>query len=289
MHLGTYASQALLASQASKTLHASPSAALAGGCHDLTIPVSVTRTSSHEFSLKESYSIKILHALAAKEVLISNDYDISARLCLPSESSRKAEHDQTIQVLVHGATFNKKMWEVDYKPETYNYVRRMNNEGYATLAVDLVGAGNSTFPDGLMEAQTQTYVEVMHKVLQAVRAGHVGGRSWDRLVFVGFSIGGITANSLSTQYPDDADALVLHGIAWDLSWIYPAFLAGLQGPAAQIDPVKWGNLSPLYQTQSTKEGRLVACFAGKYEPEMTEWDWYVCPAIPIRHDQEKLT
>ncbi|KAI1381059.1 Alpha/Beta hydrolase protein [Hypoxylon crocopeplum] len=241
-------------------------------CQDLRIPVSVERTTTSEFH-NQTYNAEILYALAGKEILVSNTYEMSARLCMPENQDSQQTRSDTLQVLVHGASFNKNMWDVQYKPETYSWVKRMNDEGYPTLAVDLVGNGNSTFPDGLLEAQTQMYVATMHDLIQKIRKGEVGGRAWDKIVLVGFSIGAITANSLALQYPNDVDGIVLHGISWDATWIYPAFLSGLQGPAQQIDPDKWGGLQPTYQTQSSREGRLVACFAGSYDPDIVEYDW----------------
>ncbi|KAL7622051.1 hypothetical protein AAE478_007552 [Parahypoxylon ruwenzoriense] len=241
-------------------------------CQDLRIPVSVQRTTANEFQ-DQPYNAGVLYALAGKEILVSNSYEMSARLCIPEAEGSQHTGANTLQVLIHGASFNKNMWDVQYKPETYSWVGRMNKEGYPTLAVDLVGNGNSTFPDGLLEAQTQMYVATIHHLIQKLRNGEVGGKTWDKIVLVGFSIGAITANSLARQYPDDLDAIVLHGISWDATWIYPAFLSGLQAPAQQVDPEKWGAIPPTYQTQSTREGRLVACFAGSYDPEIVEYDW----------------
>ena len=110
-------------------------------------------------------------------------------------------------------------------------------------------------------------------MIQKLRAGEVDGKKWKKIVFIGFSIGAITANSLADQYPSDVDAIVLHGFSWDISWIYPAFLSGLQVPARQIDPVKWGHIPATYQTQSTREGRKAACFSGSYDPNILEYDW----------------
>ncbi|KAJ8124185.1 hypothetical protein ONZ43_g38 [Nemania bipapillata] len=240
-------------------------------CQDLRIPVSVEKTAAGEFS-RDVYNDEILFALAGRKILVSNTYEMSARLCMPENS--EGPHADTLQVLIHGASFNKKMWDSHYKPETYSWVKRMSHEGYPTLAIDLIGSGNSTFPDGLFEVQTQMYVETVHHLVQQLRKGEVGGRVWNKIVLVGFSIGGMMGTSLAQQYPDDFDALVLHAISWDISWIYPAFLSGLQAPARDIDPEKWGHISPLYQTQSTREGRRVACFAGSYEEGAVEWDWH---------------
>lgn len=136
-----------------------------------------------------------------------------------------------------------------------------------------MGNGNSTFPNGLLEAQTQTYVETIHQTIQKLRRGEIDGKKWENVIFVGFSIGAIVANSLAAQYPDDVDAIVLHGISWDISWIYPAFLSGLQAPAQQVDPERWGHIEAFYQTQSNREGRKAACFAGDYDPAILEHDW----------------
>lgn len=242
-------------------------------CHDFNFTVSVEATTQHDFA-SQPYSAEVLYALAHSEILVSNTYNISARLCIPDTSSTSTPLSDTLQFLIHGATFNKYMWDVTYKPETYSYVQRMAQHGYATLAIDLVGNGNSTFPDGVVEAQTQMYVTTTHQVIKQLRETDIaGGRRWDKIVFVGFSIGAITANSLAAQYPDDADATILHGISWDISWLYPAFLAGLQASAQLIDPEKWGHIAPMYQTQSTREGRKAACFAGSYDEEIVEHDW----------------
>lgn len=239
-------------------------------CQDLRIPVSVEKTATGEFR-GDVYNDEILFALAGRKILVSNTYEMSARLCMPENS--EGPHADTLQLLVHGASFNKNMWDAQYKPERYSWVQRMSHEGYPTLAIDLIGSGNSTFPDGLFEVQTQMYVETVHDLIQKLRKGEIGGRAWDKIVYVGFSIGGMMATSLTQQYPDDVDALVLHAITWDTSWIYPAFLSGLQAPAHQVDPEKWGHIPPTYQTQSTREGRLVACFAGSYERDIVEHDW----------------
>ncbi|KAL1623263.1 hypothetical protein SLS56_008368 [Neofusicoccum ribis] len=241
-------------------------------CQDYTIGVSVEHTTPESFQGR-TYDIDVLYAFSRRQVLVSNEYNMSSRLCAPAPDTQSSDHEDTLQLLIHGATFDKTMWDLPYQPENYSWVRRMNGEGYSTLAVDLIGNGNSTFPDGLLEAQTQTYVENIHELVQKLRDGEVDGKQWKKIVLIGFSIGGIIANSLALQYPEDVDAIMLLGISWDISWLYPAFLSGLQASAPQIDPETWGHISPMYQTQSTPEGRKLACFYGNYDPEIIEVDW----------------
>ena len=142
------------------------------------------------------------------------------------------------------------------------------------LMLRCAGAGNSSYPNGLLEAQTATYVEMMHQVILQLRSGTLyPQRRWSTVVFAGFSIGGIVANSLAEKYPSDVDVIVLLGISWDLLWIYPAFLAGLQDAARNIDPARWGALPAFYQTHATLATREVACFYGAYDRGALEADF----------------
>ncbi|CAO1604876.1 hypothetical protein XANCAGTX0491_008417 [Xanthoria calcicola] len=259
--------------QQSSQYAAPKGASWASDCSDVIIPVAVQRSSDLQ-SLTSEYDINVLYALAGKSILASNSYNLSARICRPIPNRNVSASSDTIQLLVHGATFSKIMWDFPYQPETYSWTKRMNEAGYTTIAVDLVGVGNSSFPDGLRESQTQVYVETVHQVIQQLRDGKVAGVKWRKIALVGFSIGGIVANSLSAQYPSDLNAIVLHGISWDTTWVYPAFLSGLQSPAARIDPGRWGSIPPQYQTQSTREAREASIFYGSFDRGILEADFY---------------
>jgi hypothetical protein len=69
------------------------------------------------------------------------------RICIPSANDAVPEHADTVQLLVHGATFNKIMWDLPYQPERYSWTKKMNEAGYATIAVDLVGKQSCGYPD----------------------------------------------------------------------------------------------------------------------------------------------
>ena len=112
------------------------------GCRDLIIDTDVKRTTQEHFE-GEDYSVRVLYALAAKQVLVDGSYKLSARYCAPATGATNGSHD-TLQLLVHGATFSKIMWDFPYQPERYSWVKRMNREGYPTLAVDLVGKCSGT-------------------------------------------------------------------------------------------------------------------------------------------------
>ncbi|RPB02886.1 putative valacyclovir hydrolase [Choiromyces venosus 120613-1] len=243
-------------------------------CVSRVVPITLEQTSDRTHSSDGgSYDIGLFHALAKKKILVTGTYDITTRLCTPSSkhqvSGRRAD---TIQFLIHGATYNSIMWDWPLESGTYSWTRKMNEEGWATFTWDLIGAGTSTRPDGLVEAQVQSHVETAHQLIQQLRSGRIGSKKWKHIVSAGFSIGSATLNSLVDQYPEDADAIILYGFTHNALWVYPGFLAGLQASANQIDPEKWGDIPSTYQSTSTLESRVVACYAGMYDHEQLVYD-----------------
>lgn len=259
-------------------------------CRDFNINVNTTQSIPGNFNM-ENYTFNILRYLEDRQILISGEYEMAVRFCEPPAGINRKD---TIQLLVHGATFNKIMWDFPYKPEVYSWTRLMTTNGYSTLAVDLIGrwflkfwfgcialiirrlilgSGNSSHPHGLLEVQTEAHVQTIHQVIQQIRSGELLGKSWARIALVGFSIGGITANAVADRFPKDADLLVLLGIGWNLTYVYPAFLSGLQSPANAINAAQWGNLSDFYQTQPTRAARQVANFFGSFEEGSLDMDY----------------
>lgn len=108
---------------------------LAGSCKEVVIPVHVAKSAEGTFST-DAYDVNVLFALAARETLVTADYNISARICEPPANVTALD---TVQILAHGATFNKHMWDFPYKPESHSWTKRMTEAGYTTVAVDLLG------------------------------------------------------------------------------------------------------------------------------------------------------
>lgn len=169
------------------------------------------------------------------------------------------------------ATFSWDLIGQFVKPRTSTELRLflVNSTDICSIA----GAGNSTRPDGLVEAQVQAHVVTTHKLIELLKAGLIGSKKWTHIVGVGFSIGGATLNSLADQYPDDTEALILYGFTHNALWLYPGFLAGLQAPANQIDPEKWRDIPSTYQSTSTLQSRVVACYYGDYDQEQLVYDF----------------
>jgi len=135
---------------------------------------------------------------------------VSGTLCSPPAA-------RVLQILIHGFSYNSSYWDVPYEPGTYSYVRRATDAGYATLAVDRLGDGQSWHPPSV-SVDLQSNVDAIHQVVRAVRAGAVG-TSYARIVLVGHSYGSVTALGVAGQY-HDVDAVVASGWASSADYAY---------------------------------------------------------------------
>lgn len=115
-----------------------------------------------------------------------------------------------LQILVHGANYTHLYWDFPYQPETYSYVLWARERGFATLAIDQLGAGQSSRPPG-EKVTNQKIAEALHGVVQAARGPGIAGRTFERIVLVGHSAGSLASGLESATY-DDVDAVVLTGI-----------------------------------------------------------------------------
>jgi pimeloyl-ACP methyl ester carboxylesterase len=125
--------------------------------------------------------------------------------------SRGSIEHRTIQLLVHGGTYDHSYWDFPFQPERYSYVRAMTDAGYATLAIDCLGAGLSSRPDGLaLTAHSSAFA--VHQVIEQLRAGfHVPGfgrLEAKRIILVGHSLGSFISTIEASTY-NDVDALIL--------------------------------------------------------------------------------
>lgn len=166
-------------------------------------------------------------AIVLDNVSISDTYNISGRFCEPEV--RVSGHQNHIQFLVHGATYNKNYWSggdypVAFKGDTYSWISYASKHGYPTLSIDRLGYGNSSHPDPVLAVQAGTEVQIHNQIIQALRnTTIVGGRKFSKVAYIGHSVGSVLGNYLATTYPDAADIIVLTGYSKYL----PLSLAGI--------------------------------------------------------------
>jgi pimeloyl-ACP methyl ester carboxylesterase len=154
---------------------------------------------------------------------------VHGQLCLPSTTPR------TVQLLMHGGTYNRYYWDIPYDSGRYSYQRDMAAHGIATFAIDGLGSGLSTQPlSALITGSTEA--SAVHQVVQQLRTGAVGGIRFGGVVLVGHSMGsGVTVLAAATYH--DVDGVVLTGMthSMDLVALAAVFVDGVR-PALQ-DPV----------------------------------------------------
>jgi pimeloyl-ACP methyl ester carboxylesterase len=97
---------------------------------------------------------------------VTETFTIASQYCTPSDSQPK-----TVQVLTHGVGFDRKYWSWGGHASPYNYVRVATDAGYATLAWDRLGCGQSSKPDPYAMVQAQIEVAVLIGFTEKLRDG----------------------------------------------------------------------------------------------------------------------
>lgn len=172
----------------------------------------------------EATTAQVTCADVSIPVTISGEsMSIDGRLCVPAGA-------KTVQLLVHGITWDQYYWDFPYQPDKYSYVRSANAAGYATLNISRLGHGASSHPaSGLITLASNA--DSIHQVVQALRHGDLGTQ-FTKVVLVGHSIGSLMSWVEAGTY-QDVDAVVataathqasLTGLAIDFTRYYPATL-----------------------------------------------------------------
>ena len=147
----------------------------------------------------------------------------------------------TVQVLVHGLTYDHTYWDFPAATADQSYVAAATAAGYATFNIDRIGVGASTRPPNASVLTTGSAGYVLHQVVQALRAGRIGGTAFRKVVTVGHSFGSQAVAKEAGVY-GDVDGVVLSGSMHDTTTetfteVLPQFYP------AQLDP-KFGPLIP---------------------------------------------
>lgn len=145
----------------------------------------------------------------------SDDQEIAGELCLPHAPSHGQQSAPILQVLLHGSLADRS--EFDFanpgsgSPFQYSYQHWALEAGYATLALDRLGAGRSTIPPESKSLTLAADAYTIHQVILRARSGQFGPR-FGRVVVYGHSFGAETATAVAAFYPRDVNALVLTGL-----------------------------------------------------------------------------
>ncbi|WP_395831132.1 alpha/beta hydrolase [Archangium violaceum] len=114
-----------------------------------------------------------------------------------------------VQILTHGITYNHEYWDLpEIDGRNYSYARYMARQGYAVLAVDLPGTGESDRPDGDFINLAES-ASALHQVAQYLRVT-APKHTFEKLIYVGHSNGALISTFAQALY-GDAQALVMTG------------------------------------------------------------------------------
>lgn len=206
---------------------------------------------------------------------VGGTFSISGIFCEPEVYNEA----NAVQLLAHGATYNKLYWsglglpEVQAKP--YDWTRYAAEKGYAVLTIDRLGAGNSSHPDPVFDVQASLEAEVLHQIVRQLRNGEVGGRQFSKVVYVGHSMGSLIGMRSTQLHPKDYDALILTG--WSANFVenFPKVAVGTLLPADVAIPNRFGNLDPFYLVLTIQQFVREAFFgpAGSFDPAIEQYNW----------------
>lgn len=158
----------------------------------------------------------------------ASEFTIHGRLCMP-----QGKVPRTVLLAMHGIVYTNGYWNVDYKPEIYNFSRYMNKAGYAVFSIDRLGYGKSSKPPALLDS-LDAQAEVAHEIIGQLKAGKIGGQKFGYVGLVGYSYGSATSWRETSKY-NDADAVF--STAWGSTFQHvPLMRVFLAFQPAQLDP-----------------------------------------------------
>jgi pimeloyl-ACP methyl ester carboxylesterase len=155
----------------------------------------------------------------------STRYHVVGWLC---GLNRRADPGTAVQVLMSGLTYSHRYWDMPYRGLRYSYVAAATRAGHVVFSVDRIGVGESDRPPaGEVSVASEEYVA--HQVVQALRAGVLGGIHFRTVTGVGHSMGSAIWMYEAARWRD-VDGLVL------TSYLHQPNVAQQQLIAASLHP-----------------------------------------------------
>lgn len=178
-----------------------------------------------------------------------------------------ADEGNKVELTLHGATYNHSYWDFPFQPKTYSFVQNNQGTGFATFNVDRLGMGLSDHPNPeLLTIQSDSFVA--HQVIQDLRNGTIGGKTFVKVVIVGHSLGSAVSLDEAATY-QDVDGVILTGFLHQANpaalgtigtTIYPAFLDPQFSPslAPGYLTTKPGTRGTLFYSTLTSDPQVIA-------------------------------
>ncbi|MFI7702845.1 alpha/beta hydrolase [Nonomuraea sp. NPDC049480] len=145
--------------------------------------------------------------VSAKVAMTSSgpaDQRVAGTLCLPRG------HAATVQLLIPGGFYGQAYWRMRGDRQRPSYVETMTAAGYATLAIDRLGTGASSYPPSARFGQ-DTHQIVIRRLIRQLREGRLGGGRFAKVVLVGHSLGSTLARTVAAAHPAEVGGVILTG------------------------------------------------------------------------------
>lgn len=149
-------------------------------------------------------------------VTLSDDhkYTVVGYLSTQAGGGRGPLKSRTLQVVVHGGTYDHEYWDAStLHGVDYSYARHMAERGYAVLALDMLGTGESSQPPGDFVNLAESSGAIAQILAQVREPGHPCAHTFDKVALIGHSIGTITSIYSLGRHGPLVDALVATGWA----------------------------------------------------------------------------
>ncbi len=148
------------------------------------------------------------------------------KICRHKKTPRKIEKCflklSTLQVLVHGWTYNHTYWDpYDAVKQGRSYARFMAKKGYVVLALDLLGTGESSEPNGEMLNFTENVGSLIQVLTQIRSQQHLQNHSIQHIALVGHSGGTILSVLTAGTVPNIVDFLIATGWSYVPHEVFP--------------------------------------------------------------------
>ncbi|HUR72806.1 MAG TPA: alpha/beta fold hydrolase [Sporichthya sp.] len=169
------------------------------------------------------------------------------RFCQPT-----AKPSSTVQVLVHGITYDHNYWNIADPDgtERYSWEAAAISAGYATLSIDRLGAGMSSHPPSYqvdINSNAASVKALIHELRTGKIAAPVKNVPVHKVVLVGHSYGSMTSWFVASNNPE-VDAVVLTGATHNIREI--------QSPLKVASPLYPSFLDPAYSSKAYDPGYL---------------------------------
>ncbi|KAH8660715.1 hypothetical protein BGZ60DRAFT_344848, partial [Tricladium varicosporioides] len=210
---------------------------------------------------------------------VSGTWNISVTYCEPTVNVEG--RGDTIQLLLHGVAYTKSYWSgigfphPNFESE-YSWTAHANSQGYASIAMDNLGNGDSSHPDPLNIVQSPLQLAIIKQIITSLRTGSLPliSKPYKKIIFGTHSYGSILGRTLATVFPTSgADAYILTATSNNLAG-FGSVPATFEAVSANIrDPKRYSTLPNGYLSPSPEGLRqTVYSSDGDFDPKLLKFD-----------------